>query len=283
MSAWAKFAWARAALIAGLWLCVAGMAPALADAERGAYLFAVAGCQHCHSAKGGALGAGGEALKTPFGVYYGPNITADPETGLGRWRRDDFVRAMRDGRRPDGSFYFPVFPYPSYRGMTDGDLNDLWDYLRTLPAVRQADRRHEIAWPFSWRGLMRFWNWLYLDDPAQPPADPVLGRGRYIADHLGHCAECHTPRNLLGARDPDRYWVGAEIAGRKSPNITADPKVGVGAWSAGELDDLLVMGMKPDGDFVGGAMGQVVDSTSALSESDRAALIAYMQSVPLLQ
>ena len=272
----------RTAFVVCLWLCVTAAASALADAKRGAYLFAVAGCQHCHSAKGGALGAGGEALKTPFGVYYGPNITADPETGLGRWRRDDFVRAMRDGRRPDGSFYFPVFPYPSYRGMTDGDLNDLWDYLRTLPAVRQADRRHEIAWPFSWRGLMRFWNWLYLDDPAPPPADPVLARGRYIADHLGHCAECHTPRNLLGARDPDRYWAGAEIEGRKSPNITADPKVGVGAWSAGELDDVLVMGMKPDGDFVGGAMGQVVDSTSALSESDRAALIAYVQSVPPL-
>ena len=94
----------RTAFVVCLWLCVTAAASALADAERGAYLFAVAGCQHCHSAKGGALGAGGEALKTPFGVYYGPNITADPETGLGRWRWDDFVRAMRDGRRPDGSF-----------------------------------------------------------------------------------------------------------------------------------------------------------------------------------
>ena len=171
----------RTAFVLCLWLCVTAAACALADAKRGACLFAVAGCQHCHSVKGGALGVGEEALKTPFGIHCGPNITADPEAGLGRWRRDDFVRAMRDGWRPDGSFYLPVFPYPSYRGMTDGDLNDLCDNLLTLPAARQVDCRHEIAWPFSWRGLMRFWNWLYLSDPVPPPADPLLARGRYIA------------------------------------------------------------------------------------------------------
>jgi mono/diheme cytochrome c family protein len=272
------------------WLAVLLLLPSVSWADqvqRGKYVFNVAGCANCHTqSKGkGAELAGGDALKTPFGDFYGPNITPDLETGIGSWREADFIAAMRLGRRPDGSSYFPVFPYTSYRGMTDSDLADVWAYLKTVPAVNKPSTPHDIKWPFGWRGSMRFWNWLYLtapssDDFGPAGAEPIWQRGQYIADHLAHCGECHTPRTFLGGPDTDQYWAGGIVEGEKVPNITADRDHGIGSWSPDDLDGLLTIGMLPDGDFVGGSMGHVVDGTSILTDDDRAALIAYIQSVP---
>src|SRR5262249_24506840 len=145
--------------------------------------------------------AGGRPLKTPFGTFYGPNITPHPEHGIGRWTEGDFVRAMRKGERPDGSNYFPAFPYPSFTGMTDQDVRDLWAYLRTLPPSDRPSKAHDLRFPYSWRPLVSVWKMLFFTAgplASDPGLDAVQNRGRYLVQALGHCGECHTPRNFLG-------------------------------------------------------------------------------------
>src|SRR6186997_106920 len=139
------------------------------DAKRGEYLAKAGGCVGCHTveAKEGSKDkpvpfAGGRALKTPFGTFYGPNITPHAEAGIGKWSEADFIRAMREGRRPDGAHYFPAFPYPSFTGITDADLRDLWAYLRSLPPGKRASQPHELRFPFGWRALVAGWKWLYF-------------------------------------------------------------------------------------------------------------------------
>ena len=258
--------------------------------QRGAYIFNAAGCLGCHTDEkgGGQPLAGGRALATPFGTFHTPNITPDPETGIGRWSDADFVRALREGLRPDGAALFPAFPYASYTRMTDRDLLDLKAYLFSRPAVAAPNKPHDLTPPFSWRFLLPVWQWLYLtpgavpDDPAKPPA---WNRGRYLVDALGHCAECHSPRTPLGGIDSDRYLAGNPDGpdGDKVPGITgAKGKGGIGAWSDGDLTLLLETGLTPDGDVVGGAMGEVVrNTTSKLTADDRAAIAAYLKTVPL--
>lgn len=256
---------------------------------RGAYIFNAAGCLGCHTDEkgGGRPLAGGRALATPFGTFHTPNITPDPETGIGRWSDADFVRALREGLRPDGAHLFPAFPYASYTRMTDRDLLDLKAYLFSRPAVAAPNKPHDLTPPFSWRFLLPVWQWLYLtpgpvpDDPARPPA---WNRGRYLVDALGHCAECHSPRTPLGGVDTDRYLAGTPDGpdGDKVPGITgAKGKGGIGGWSDGDLTLFLETGLTPDGDVVGGAMGEVVrNTTSKLTADDRAAIAAYLKTVP---
>jgi len=271
----------------------AGEAPANdsgSDAvQRGAYIFNAAGCLGCHTDEkgGGQPLASGRALATPFGTFHTPNITPDPVNGIGRWSDADFIRALREGVRPDGAALFPAFPYASYTRMTDRDLLDLKAYLFSRPAVAAPNKPHDLTPPFSWRFLLPVWQWMYLtpgpppDDPAKPPA---WNRGRYLVDALGHCAECHSPRTLLGGLDSDRYLAGNPDGpdGDKVPGITgAKGKGGIGAWSDGDLTLLLETGLTPDGDVVGGAMGEVVrNTTSKLTADDRAAIAAYLKTVP---
>jgi len=257
---------------------------------RGAAVFQAAGCLGCHTDEkaGGAPLAGGRALVTPFGTFFTPNITADPTNGIGRWSDADFVRAFREGKRPDGAALFPAFPYASYTRMTDRDLLDLKAYLFAQPMAATANKPHDLTPPFSWRFLLPAWQWLYLtpgpvpDDPAKPAA---WNRGRYLVDALGHCGECHTPRSPLGGMDKDRYLAGNPdgVEGDKVPNITSHKK-GIGGWSDGDLALLLETGLTPEGDVVGGAMGEVIrNSTSKLTAEDRAAIVAYLRTVPPLE
>lgn len=257
---------------------------------RGATVFQAAGCLGCHTDEkaGGVPLAGGRALVTPFGTFFTPNITADPTNGIGRWSDADFVRAFREGKRPDGAALFPAFPYASYTRMTDRDLLDLKAYLFAQPVAATANKPHDLTPPFSWRFLLPAWQWLYLtpgpvpDDPAKPAA---WNRGRYLVDALGHCGECHTPRSPLGGMDKDRYLAGNPdgVEGDKVPNITSHRK-GVGGWSDGDLALLLETGLTPEGDVVGGAMGEVIrNSTSKLTAEDRAAITAYLRTVPPLE
>ncbi|KAA0581984.1 cytochrome c [Azospirillum sp. B21] len=266
----------------------ADMAPAGDPVSRGAYIFQAAGCLGCHSneKEGGAPLAGGRALATPFGTFHTPNITPDPETGIGRWSDADFIRAFREGLRPDGAALFPAFPYASYTRMTDRDLLDLKAYLFSQPAVAAPNKPHDLTPPFSWRFLLPVWQWMYLtpgpvpDDPAKPPA---WNRGRYLVDALGHCGECHSPRTLMGGMDAGRYLAGNPDGpdGDKVPGITGAESKGIGDWSDGDLTLLLETGLTPEGDVVGGAMGEVVrNSTSKLTADDRAAIAAYLRTVP---
>jgi len=260
--------------------------PAAADAiERGQYLFELAGCKGCHTAEDGALLAGGRALQTPFGVFYTPNITPDRATGIGGWSEGQFRQALRAGLSPEGEHYYPAFPYTSYTAMTDADGADLWAYLRTVPAIHQVNPEHELPWPLQWRFLLVFWKWLFFDQgglPVDSERGDAFNRGAYIVRALGHCGECHTPRNFLGAMDSGRELAGTAEGpeGGVVPNITPDPETGIGRWTAGDMESLLVMGMLPDADFVGAGMGEVVDnSTAQLSDRDRDALIAFLRGI----
>lgn len=267
------------------------------SAERGAYVFAAGGCGECHTATepGAPALAGGRRLDTPFGTFYSPNITPDPVHGIGAWSDEDFLRAMRQGVAPDGSDYYPAFPYPSFTGMTDQDMLDLKAYLFAQPPAAVANRPHELAFPFSLRPLVTAWKLLYLDqgplapDPGvaefapDPGAAEVLNRGAYLVRAQTHCGECHTPRDALGGPDDAMFLAGSAdgAEGQATPNITPDDETGIGGWSESDLAFLLQSGMTPGGDFVGGTMAAVVQhSTSKLTPEDRAAIAAYVLSRP---
>ena len=266
------------------------VAPAFAQApaevlKHGEYVFKVAGCETCHTDednKGAAL-AGGRALATPFGVFYTPNITPDAKHGIGRWSEADFLRALREGVSPGGESYFPAFPYTSYTGISDADARALWAYLKTRPAVAQANKPHELKW-YVRRPFMRVWKWLYFEPKRFVPAgkDAQIDRGAYIAEALAHCGECHTPRTRLGAMNKDLRLAGNPDGpdGDAIPNVTPDKKTGIGRWTRSDLAEYFDSGMTPDGDFAGGAMADVVKrSLRPLTDRDRAALVAYLRAL----
>jgi len=255
--------------------------------KRGAYLFAAADCVSCHTdvKNKGARLAGGRALKTPFGTFYSPNITPDPKTGIGTWSEADFHRALREGKRRDGAYLYPVFPYTSFTGMTNQDIADLYAYLRTQKPAVQPDKEHDVRFPFGFRPLLWGWRTLYF---TEGPLAPVPGRsaewnrGRYLAEAVAHCEECHTPRNFLGALERDRAFAGNPDGpdGQKAPDITPDIATGIGKWKLDDIIEVLATGTKPDGDFVGAGMAEVVDGTAKLSDADRRAIAVYIRALP---
>lgn len=261
-----------------------GAAADPAALERGAYLFALAGCAGCHTeGPAGALGAGGRALKTPFGTFYGPNITPDPEHGLGKWSDEDFRNALRQGVAPDGSNLFPAFPYTSFTKLTDSDIADLQAYVFSLPPVPLPDRAHDLSFPFSWRFGLTFWKWLNFSPGPfvpEPARDAQWNRGAYLVEAVLHCGECHTARDSTGGLDAARAFAGTTAGpeGKKVPNITPDPDTGIGQWDDGQVLALLKIGLLPDGDVVGSLMGEVVQrSTSKLTDADRRSVVAYLR------
>lgn len=278
----------RLGFLLGLLALASPAVQAAGDAVRGKGLFDAAGCAGCHTDKKGkgAFVAGGRVLKTPFGVFYSPNITPDPIAGIGRWSDRDFIRALRHGVAPDGRHYFPVFPYPSYTRITDADLLDIKAYLFTLAPSPRVNRPHDVPPPFGWRFLLPLWKALYFTPgPLQPDRKrgEAWNRGAYLVRALGHCAECHTPRNLLGAINTDMDMAGTVQGplGGVIPNITPDRKTGIGRWFKGDLEEFLDSGMLPDGDFAGSEMGEVIDqSTSRLTAADRKAIAEYLAAIP---
>ena len=259
-------------------------APDLANGER---LFWVGGCGSCHAAPD-AKGddkvrlAGGLVLETPFGGFVVPNITPDPETGIGGWSTADFVQAMRLGVSPDGQHYYPAFPYASYARMPVEDLLDLEAYLRTLPAVENTVGDHDLTFPFSIRRGIGLWKLLYLDETwvtEIDASDPILARGRYLVEGPGHCGECHTARDALGGTDRSVWLAGAVAAEGDGtvPNITPG---GIGDWSASDIVYAFESGFKPDYDTLGGSMTSVQDNLSRLPREDREAIAAYLLALP---
>jgi mono/diheme cytochrome c family protein len=261
------------------------------DVERGKYLIAAAGCIACHTEEkilkdGGPILAGGRPLKTPFGTFYGPNITRDAATGIGKWSDADFLRAFREGRSPAGHNYYPSFPYTSFAGATDADLLDIKAYIFSLPAVARPNTPHDLALPFRLRFGLTYWKWLFFRAAPFKP-DPAKSaewnRGAYLVLHLGHCGECHTPRNLAGGMSSSRFLAGNPDGpeGGVVPNITPDAETGLGKWSEADLVSYLKQGITPDGDFVGGAMTEVIlHGTGKLTDADRKAMAVYLRSVP---
>lgn len=264
-------------------LSLGSPAQAAGDPKRGEYIAQLGGCLGCHTEKrkGAASYAGGRALVTPFGTFYGPNITPHPEAGIGRWTEADFARAMRHGVRPDGANYFPAFPYASFNRITEADLADLWAYLRSLPQNDRANQKHDLRFPFGWRFLVSFWKWLYFS-PSQyadtPGATQSVNRGAYIIEVLGHCGECHTPRNFLGGPIVNRRLGGGDGAdGKGVPNLTPTR---LERWGDEDLKKLFLTGVTPDDETVSESMYEVVsNTTSKMNAADIAAMIAYLRSL----
>ena len=261
-----------------------------AQLKRGEVLFQAADCVACHTdVKGGGRPlAGGRPLTTPFGVFFSPNISPDWQTGIGSWSEAEFRRALRKGVGRHRQYLFPVFPYPAFTGMTDTDIGDLLAYLRTRTPVEQLNKPHQLRFPFGWRTLLFFWRQLFF---RPGPLLPVAGRsaewnrGRYLAEAVVHCQECHTPRNFLGGRERGRAFSGNPQGpdGMKAPNITGDAETGIGKWSADDIATLLKSGQTPDMDFVGSGMADVVKGTEALSDADRHAVAVYIKSLPAIR
>jgi mono/diheme cytochrome c family protein len=212
---------------------------------RGEYLVKAADCAGCHNAPGGKPFAGGLAFKLPFGTIYSTNITADRETGIRSWSDDDLVRALHQGIAKDGSYLYPAFPYTSYTGLSRDDIVAMKAYLFSLPAVRAPARRNELAFPFNQRWTMAFWNLVFLDEHRfrpDPHANDSENRGQYLATALGHCGECHTPRNIGFAMALSKQSSGAMLEGWHAYNITADKSYGIGNWSDQQIGDYLSSG-----------------------------------------
>jgi len=276
----------RGRLLAGLCALLLVSVQGPRAAGDGELIAAIGGCTNCHTASGGAPFAGGAPLQTPVGVFHPPNITPDVETGIGGWTFEDFRRAMREGRAPDGSPYYPAFPYTSYHRMSEEDLRALFAYLRGLEPVRKARRPHELRFPYNFRFGLYLWQWLFHEPRVFEP-DParsrLWNRGAYLVLGPGHCAECHTPRGWLGQLDWSRPFAGNPQGpdGKPVPNITSDPEKGIGRWSIDQIMFYLEYGMRPDGDFAGGAMAKVIENgTAKLPPEDRRAIATYLKSLP---
>lgn len=254
------------------------------DADRGAIIFAAAGCASCHAAPE-ASGAdklvlsGGLAFASPFGTFYAPNISNHATEGIGGWSALDLVNAMRYGTSPDGQHYYPAFPYSSYTRVAPPDIVDLHAYMQTLPASDQPSRAHEVGFPFNIRRSLGGWKLLFMasgpviDTPGLP--ESVL-RGRYLVEGLGHCAECHTPRGLLGNLQLSNWLNGAAHPSGKG-RIPALRGID---WSEADIAEYLKSGFTPDFDTAGAEMADVVENTSKLSDEDRAAIAAYIKALP---
>jgi mono/diheme cytochrome c family protein len=254
---------------------------------RGKYLAEAAGCDQCHTdtEHQGRPYAGGRALETPFGTAWSPNITPDRETGIGRWRLADFLRALRSGIAPDDSHYLPIFPFPYYDRLTTEDVADLKAFLDSLPAVSQVNQS-EGRTVFS--GVRARAALVVLAEPFPGPFAPdpakseAWNRGAYLVATVGRCSDCHSPRNWLGARDSRRAFSGSSAGpgGKAAPNITPDPQTGIGDWTEDDVVTLLTSGQTPEFDFVGGAMSEIVRNTSRLADADRRAIAVYLKSLP---
>lgn len=255
---------------------------------RGKYIFALAGGCGCHTSKDGPVNAGGRSLKTPYGTFYGTNITPDPVHGVGNWTEQQLIDSIRLGVRPDGSVMSPVMPYPAFNQMSDDDVTDLVAYLRSLPPVARTNQPHQLSVPFPDLG-MRLWRWLFFTPQAAPARAPQEGleRGRYISEHLAHCQECHTPRTIVGTlkRALDLAGNADGIDGEISPNITPEPKTGIGEWSEDEIVSLLQTGFEPNFDNVQGLMALVIDGVAEggykdMTKEDAFAVARYLKSAP---
>jgi mono/diheme cytochrome c family protein len=251
----------------------------------------MAGGCGCHTGPDGPVGAGGGKVATPFGTFYGTNITADEETGIGKWSDTEIAAAIRHGWLPDGSAESPAMPYYRYAGMSDRDVADLIAYLRSLPPVQRPNKDHEVELPFA-RLAYRAWRFLFVDAPAPAATAPSDGvsRGRYLVDHVAICGDCHTPRSRFGAEDGTRYLAGtaAGPGGAKVPNITPH-RTGIGDWDASDIISVLTLGMLPNFDNVQGLMAEVVDGKAGgpgykdAPKSDLDAIAAYLNTVPLIE
>ena len=255
------------------------------DAANGEIIFNIGGCASCHAVPNQPdrlkLG-GGLPIASSFGTFYAPNISPDPADGIGRWNEADFVNAVMKGISPGGTHYYPAFPYTSYSHATVKDVRDLFAYIKKLAPVSGKVRDHDLPFPFNIRRNVGIWKLLFMDvRPFMPDAarSAQWNRGAYLVNGFGHCAECHSPRNVLGGViRGERFAGGPNPEGEGwVPNIT---QKGLGSWSEKDIADFLETGDMPEGDSASGSMRPVIKNLALLTSEDRAAMAAYLKSLP---
>lgn len=270
-----------------------------ANFANGELLFWAGGCASCHAAADAEdsdllILSGGRSLNTPFGVFRSPNISPDPNFGIGGWSMLDFVNAMAKGVSPDKRHYYPAFPYPNYQNIEIDDLLDLKAYLDTLPPSSNKVAGHSLQFPYSLRRGIGLWKWRYLARSRSDRTNETsaqIERGRYLVRGPGHCGACHTARDQFGGEITERLLAGAESlefgegndassAGR-IPNITPHAE-GIGGWSESDIAYALETGFDPDFDSFGGSMVEVQENMARLPAEDRAAIAAYLKSIPAI-
>jgi len=283
-----RVASSRSAGIAALVLAALTMAAPVpaqqTEVQRGEYLARAGDCVSCHTATGGAPFAGGLRLDTPFGYMLAPNITPDPETGIGRWTRDDFHRALHHGVNKRGQDMYPTMPYDFYTRVTRDDVDAIYAYLQTVKPVRNPVTVNHLYFPFDQRWTMAAWRELYFTAGAYKP-DPTKSaawnRGAYLVEGLGHCSDCHSPRNLLGGIEKSKDFNGAVIDGWFALDLTSDIATGLGAWTADEIATYLKTGSYKGKATTLGPMAEVVrNSLSHLTDADLKAMAEYLKSIP---
>jgi mono/diheme cytochrome c family protein len=267
--------------------------PYTPNLDNGRTMFDIGGCASCHAVPNKdpdkvdrtRLG-GGLALHSPFGTFYVPNISPDPKDGIGNWNEANFVTALWNGTSEHGANLYPAFPYPSYRHMQLNDVRDLFGYLKTLPRVPGKVRRHDLRFPFNQRWLIGGWKLLFLRGGpyvSDPSKSAQWNRGAYLVNGPGHCAECHSPRNIFGAIVESERFAGGPAPDGSGwvPNITPlGLQHGEDKWSEKDIASFLSDSATPSGDFVGGAMADVIRGTSLLGAGDRAAIANFIFSLP---
>ncbi|RXZ39057.1 cytochrome c [Oxalobacteraceae bacterium CAVE-383] len=280
----------QALLLASLVIALSGPATAMAQGmrfsqiERGRYLARAGDCAACHTVRGGADLAGGFPLATPFGTIYTPNITPDPETGIGKWSGDDFYRAMHDGAGRDGKALYPAFPFPWYTKLSRADVDAIKAYLDTVPPARQQNRPNRLIWPLNWRLAGSGWKLLFFQ-PGQYQADPAKSaewnRGAYLIEGAGHCAACHAGKNLFGAVENGKDLQGGDAGDSWfAPGLSRDLRNGIGGWSAREIVEYLKTGANGKAAASGPMRDVIMDSTQYLSDADLQAMAVYLQDLP---
>jgi mono/diheme cytochrome c family protein len=277
------------AILCGLILCSA-FAQAARAAEpseetiaRGQALVVAGDCTSCHTADPAKPFAGGKRIDTPFGAITSPNLTPDRDTGIGKWSNDDFYRALRHGVAPNGARYYPAFPYPNFSKMTRDDIFAVRAYLATLAPVSNQAPPPDLRFPFNFRVLMRAWNYLFFRPGILEPDQnkgPDWNRGRYLVEGLGHCGDCHTPKNMFGADRRGRSFAGGLVDGWFAPRLDGAERGGLKSWSVDDIVEYLQSGRNGKS-HSGGPMAEVVtNSTSKMSDGDVKAIGVYLKSLP---
>ena len=264
------------------------------DATRGRTIFFAGGCASCHATPSKPAGnedplrlGGGLAMPSPFGTFYAPNISPHPERGIGKWTVANMANALIAGVAPNGSHYYPAFPYTSYAKMKLTDVQDLMAFIRTLPQVDTPSKPHDVGFPFNIRLSLGGWKQLFFDRSPlieDPKASAAVNRGKYLVEALGHCAECHSPRNFLGGIIASQRMAGGPDPHGKGwvSNISQHEKA-LGKWSAQDIAGFLKTGLTSDGDVIGGSMAAVIKNMAQLSDADLLAMGEYLKTLPVLQ
>ena len=248
--------------------------------KNGEYIFNATGCSGCHTAPGSdnrIVLSGGKEFVTQFGKFYAPNVSMSKNYGIGAWSLNDFANALKKGVSPSGQHYYPAFPYTTYNRISNQDLVDLWGYWQTLPTSDFSNKSHDLQFPFSVRSLIGPWKTMFLNGEGVLTSSNK--RGRYLVEALGHCAECHTPRDFMGGLKV-KSWMegGINPSGLgKVPNLQKS----VDTWSVEDIAEYLVSGFTPEFDVAGGSMAEVIESTKFLNFDDRMEIGLYLKNLNL--